>query len=800
MKVRKVLLGAVVAWGICFSAVFGAVAAELPLVRVGVVTDGPSDLNALLFELTQREVATLTEGEFDVRFPAEAVREADWTAAGVEAELWSLLEDPEIDVVLTWGLLASHVSCCARSLPKPVIAPVIIDVELQGLPVGGPDGGSGVGNLNYVALPDNTLSELKTFREIVQFEKIAFLANAALLEVVPELVIRSREAGAEIQVEVSYVAVGDSVAEALAAIPEDVDAVYVWPLGHLSQEEVSRLVDGLIERRLPSFSALGGADVEAGVLASLGSEEFFPRLVRRAALNLQRILLGEAPESIPVAFSVRERLTLNMATARAIDVSPRWEMLLEAELIHPEQIEGVRRVSLDSVVKEAVNANLDLAVQERAVSAGEQEVARARSQFLPQIDFSALGVQIDEDRAANSFGAQSERSLTGSLSLSQLIYSDAARANLEVQQWLQASRSEVLKELRLDIALEAAETYLNLLRAKTLTQVRRDNLEITRQNLDLAKVRREIGAANPAEVYRWESSIAADRAELVAANSQVQSAEVALNRLLHRSLEESFLTEEVDLDDPVLITGQDRFSGYIETPRQFRVLRDFAVSEGLASAPELQQLLQAIEAQKRLVRANERVYYLPTVGLQATLDELLGTSGAGSDLPSATDDTNWSVGINASLPLFQGGARKAELVQAREELAQLELQWESAMEKIEQRIRSASIATRASFTTINLSEQAANAARKNLELVADSYARGAVSILDLLDAQDAALNADLGAANAVYDFLVDLMNIQRASNQFDFFVSPEARTAWFERLDLFFAQAGVDRWRSVQED
>ncbi len=92
-------------------------------------------------------------------------------------------------------------------------------------------------------------------------------------------------------------------------------------------------------------------------------------------------------------------------------------------------------------------------------------------------------------------------------------------------------------------------------------------------------------------------------------------------------------------------------------------------------------------------------------------------------------------------------------------------------------------------------QEAAEAARKNLELVTDSYSRGVVSIIDLLDAKNAALVAEGCAANAEYDVLIDLMQLQRGTNNIDFFRSDEERTAWFDRLAAFFVEnADEIRW------
>jgi hypothetical protein len=63
----------------------------------------------------------------------------------------------------------------------------------------------------------------------------------------------------------------------------------------------------------------------------------FPRLSRRVAINVQRILLGEEAASLPVAFQVETQLVINMATARAMGAYPSWGVLTEAELINEKR-------------------------------------------------------------------------------------------------------------------------------------------------------------------------------------------------------------------------------------------------------------------------------------------------------------------------------------------------------------------------------------------------------------------------------------------------------------------------------
>ena len=786
--------------------------AERPGIRVGIVSDGPWERD--VSSVFRKEITDLLQREFDVRFPDEKRIVADWTVQGVKAAVDRLIADPEVDLLLTLGVLASNDVGHRTELPRPVIAPFVIDAQLQGLPF--KKGVSGVKNLSYVTFPPNLARDFKIFREIFPFSKLHFLASRAIHEAVPELRKNVFNAAKEVGVEVEMILVGMSAEEALAALPPDAQAVYLVPMVGLPQAEFKRLVTGFRERRLPSFSWWGRSEVEQGLLVGLGTfslpgrgevqrgvtvpgapKSDIRRLARRVALNMQRILLGEDAGTLPVLFHRSERLTINMETARAIGVYPSWRILTEAELLKEER-KPARRLNLGNAVREAIAANRDLAAVDRFVAAGTQNVRQARSRLFPQLEVSSLGTFIDKDRAEASFGAQAQRSFSGSTRVTQLIYSEPALADVQVQRNLQTTREEEREQLRLDIVLDASTAYLNVLRAKTFERIQKENLALTRSNLELARVRRAVGFSGPAEVFRWESQIAGNRRDVIDANAQRNQAEIALNRLLHRPLEERFTTEESSLLDPELVTSDERFQQYIDNPWNFRVFRSFMVQEGLLASPELRRLEAAIAAQERASVSARRAFWAPTVALAGGVTGILAKGGAGADsslgsllpLPGSLPtlgNVDWSVGIEVSLPLFTGGARRSELTRSQEELSRLQLEREARAERVEQRIRSALHVTGASYAGIRLSRDAAEAARKNLNLVGDSYSRGVASILDLLDAQNAALVADLSAANAVYDFLIDLMNVQRAIGKFDFFLGPGERDAWFNRLKAFFA-------------
>ena len=628
---------------------------------------------------------------------------------------------------------------------------------------------------------------------------MTLLTSEGLAEAVPELEANLLSQAQGLDLDLSTVRVGTSASAAIAAIPETADAVYVYPLMQLPPGEFSRLVEGLIERGLPSFSYWGRREVELGLLASLYTSDEFDRLGRRIALNVQRILLGEDAGGLPVDFDRRVRFSLNVGTAELLGVYPSWSIWTEAEIVGDEAPVSQRQLNLSMVAQEAVTTNLELLATRRSVAADDQERRIARSVSYPRVSVAGFGELIDSDRAA-SFSGGPQRLSVGSASVSQLLYSDGARANVQIQDELQLSRVQELEQTRLDIVLDATVAYLDVLRAKAFEEIQRENLSVTRSNLDLAQVRQGLGVAGPAEVIRWENQIANNRRNVIDASAQRNVAEIRVNRLLTRPLEEPFDTEETRFDDPAFRTGASRLEPYLGNPFAFDIFRDFMTGEALRAAPELQQIDAAIRAQDRALVAASRAFWTPTVSFTGDVSAVK-TGGAGTSLDlgfappgglARPNAVNWTMNVFASLPLFQGGARRAERARTSVRLEELRLTRRSAAQRVEQRIRSALHAAGASYAGIELSEASADAARRSLALVTDAYEQGAASILDLLDAQNQALVAQEVAASAGFDYLIDFMNVQRAVGQFDFFTAPGDYQAFLERLRLFFEQAGFD--------
>lgn len=754
------------------------------VVTVGVVTDGSWQRTQIIRTAIEKAVVELNSATVDIRFPDDKRIEADWTAAGVARAIAALLADPDVDIVLGLGVLASNDLIGRPRLAKPVIAPFVIDPKSQSAPNAA--GTSGRKNLSYLTLPWAFDRSIEVFREVTPFEHLHVLVNATFLAAAPGFEAQLKEAGERQQASVEVVRVGNTAESAFADLA-GAEAVLIGPLLHLPPDEFAKLARGLIERKLPSFSFLGRLEVEQGVLAGIRRSSDFERIGRRVAVNVQRILLGDEPSTFSTLLSLGERLVINMDTGRKIGHSPSWAILTEAEVLNPRRRRPVRELTLGTAMKSAVDANPDLAAVRAAIAAAAQNIRAARAALLPNAYVSLSARVIDSGRAENSFGTEPEWLGTAGLTVRQIVFSEGAWAGLGIEKSLHRAREHGLSTQNLDLAAATAIAYLSVLQATTLERIQRENLLLTRSNLELARTRVAVGSATRADTFRFEAQIASDRRAVIAAGAQRNRAEIALNRLLNRPAEESFSLAETTVADTDLLTSNARFFELLETPESFRVFRRFMANEALENAPELRELREQLTAQIREEESAERAFYSPTVSLEGQVNYKLFDAGAGSTPPPMIDvpDLTWSVSAVLTLPLIEGGGRFARREAARRQASALMRERDGIMNRVAERLAASLHSLGAAYAAIRLSREAAEAAHKSLDLVQDSYGQGQEPITRLLEAQNASLVADQVAANAVFNFLIEWMSVQRAVGRFDVFTDPAERKKYVDRAHAF---------------
>ncbi len=764
-------------------------------VTIGFVIDGPWERNDELIELFSKEIRELLQSEFEVRFPAEKRLESGWSLEKIRENFHKLLSDDEVDIVIAGGEISTRLAVFSGDLPKPVIAPFATNAGIHRMPV--KNGASGVKNLNYITYSSSMDNTIKRFRELTDFSSGVIFVN--------------REAESELEgikgnfalpekfsagnTNITTIKISSDIDEAIGMIPAGADAVFNLPLMNLTPEQLQQLIAKVQAKEIPFFSMfdLRGMTVKAGAAAGLGPRNFFTRIARRIALNLQRILLGEEPGEIPVNFPLNYQLYINMETAIKLGVFPNWSVMADAELIGYKKEKPERTLTLTEAIKEAIEQNPDLKASGKNILISEENVAGALANLLPQLELSATGLLIDKDRAEMSNGQQAEKSVTATAQLQQVIFSEKAWANLDITGLREEINRYEFDRDKLETILEVSNAYLNLMKAKNLEAIQKENLNRSMTNYEIARFRNSVGSASPSEVYRWESEIASNKKSVIESNASRNLAEINLNRILNRPSEEAFDISERELDELIEQISEKRFLGFYENKWYFKIMRKYFVGQSFINSPELKIVNKAIEIQERRLSSAKSTFFLPTLALQGTANQSLYKGGAGSGqafmlgypLPQPKD-FNWTLALNLSLPLYSGGSRFVEKSLAGIEISKLKIEKESIKNKLEQNIRSQFHLSGASFAGMKEADKAAKAAYSTLELVVDSYQRGAVSIVELIDAQNAALISAELAVNARVDFIQDLMNLMRATGKFIYLEKQSEIDRTFSEFKEFF--------------
>ena len=752
-------------------------------IDVAVVGDGVEDRLKGRDPVYIGELMTLTQDEFDVRIHSYT---GNWNHQSIAAVIEDAYANPQIDMVLVTGLISNQVASTRTTFPKPTFLPALLDKEhLAKLPV---DRKSGITNLNYLTIYSDFAEDIDAMGEVVHFEKLVLLMDEEFSASIPDLKEAAVALCTERGIDLLEITHDGENHDLMSRVPDGTDAIFVSGLPRMPDEDFETLIQGINAAGIPSYSFVGTEHVEQGLLMTSSESRDISRQARMNALNMQAVMLGGRAEDQPVSSRSKKQYTINMATARLLGVSPSFNVLNAATLLHERPTATGQQFGLLQIAAEAVAQNQDLLSQQYATTAGFEQTSIARSSLLPQVGLSTTYDVRDVSPLVDA-GLFAERSADGAVGLEQLIYADSASANLTIQKQLQIAREASLIETRLNVIQAATSAYYTVLNARSQLGVQENNLVVTRRNLQLARSRVELGSSSSADIYRWQAEEARAQILVLQARAALNQSWNRLNRLLHRPQSERLALRKASFNEPFVFTRSE-FETLVSSPADYALFSQFSVNRGLSQAPELSQVDAELEAKRRDWTSQRRSYWLPDFSLSGRYTSNFSQSGAGTGVISGEDLDDWTVGLQATLPLFSGGSRRANVSRASLEVRQLETLRISIAEKVEEEIRAQLHLAQAAYGQIDLTAVAAESSRKNYELVADAYARGTVSIIQLLDAQDASLTANAASIDSLYNFLITIMALQRAVGGFDYLLPENERIALANSMRDYLKRSG----------
>ena len=753
--------------------------------RVGIITDLEENVQT---QFIINELINEIDKTTGVNLKIQTSGDIQFFDISSESEVQDAYQKANANLIISIGGLSTTALAKLSTLPTPVIGLGVIDPSLQDIPF--KLGKSGKENFTYLLTSRDIIEEIESFQKLAGFERVTLLIDPALNKTLTgstrELLIDSIQNELNVTVDLAVARTPDETKSSLA----QAEAVYLSSMISRTPAYIAEIANYLIEKNIPSFST-SKQHVEAGILGSSSGNNGPEQVIRRIGIMADDILSGRNAAEIPVEFSISESFYLNIETAQKMGFSVPFEVLLTANLVG-EKIAKGKTYSFSEIANLSLEENLNIKISYQDIDIADLDIRASRASILPQLSSGLSGTRINEDRANAAINSP-EKSLNLDLTLSQVIYSEEAIAAIKISKYLKTAQEYQTQVDVLNVLLDTYNAYLDVLAAKTNLAIQRENLENTRTNLELAKVRVDIGSSNTSDLYRWESELANATQSVIEAQAGLIALKLQLNNLLANRLEDVFEVIDIGLEDELYTAYKNGpLNQLITTPQSLKVASDFLVDESIANNPNKLQLLENIKASERQLKLNKRLLYVPTIALQAQTSEVLARGGEGSENPPSDPnmpsfgtglvDNSWSAGVSISYPIFTGLSRSINKQKSQVQLDQLSYSNTSLDQGLELSIRSGAISLLSATTNLSYSRQSAESAVQNFKLVQNNYKAGNVNITQLIDAQQAALSAQLAAALSIYDFIAANLQIEYALGFFSMFQTEEELTNFQNRF------------------
>ncbi|MBZ0058278.1 outer membrane channel protein TolC [Leclercia adecarboxylata] len=398
---------------------------------------------------------------------------------------------------------------------------------------------------------------------------------------------------------------------------------------------------------------------------------------------------------------------------------------------------------LMQVYKQARLSNPELRKSAADRDAAFEKINEARSPLLPQL---GLGADYSYNNGYRDANGVDSNVTSGSLQLTQTLFDMSRWRNLSLQEKSAGIQDVTYQTDQQTLILNTATAYFKVLSSiDTLSYIEAQKQAIYRQ-LDQTTQRFNVGLVAITDVQNARSQYDSVLANEVTARNDLDNAVEQL-----RQVTGNYYPQLASLN-------VDRFKA--EKPQAVNALLKEAENRNLSL---LQARLSQDLAREQIRLAQDG--HLPTLSLSASTS-VSNTSYSGSRTSGAqyndSDVGQNKIGLNFSLPIYQGGQVNSQVKQAQYNFVGASEQLESAHRSVVQTVRSSFNNVNASVSSINAYKQAVVSAQSSLDASEAGYAVGTRTIVDVLDATTTLYNAKQQLSNARYNYLINQLNIKQA--------------------------------------
>src|SRR6201996_4465799 len=394
--------------------------------------------------------------------------------------------------------------------------------------------------------------------------------------------------------------------------------------------------------------------------------------------------------------------------------------------------------TIEAALVRAYQNNPQLNAQRAQVRSTDENVPQALSGYRPKVSVTAsAGYQYTDTLATSggsptqivrteTHGANPPRSIGATVT--QTLFNGQQTANKTRAAESQVSGArEALRVLEESVLLSAATIYMDYLRDAAIVEVQRSNVRVLEQTLKQTQDRFNVGEVTRTDVAQSEAQLAAGRTQELTAESQLTTTRSNFRRIIGNEPQGLQPGSPVDRFLPATLPAAVELS-LVENPNVTASMYGIDVNFLQVKIAE-GALLPTVTAQISVQQAYEQ---------QLTTYQTLGASAI----------------VQASIPVYQGGAEYSLIRQSKENLAQQRLVLEQTRDQTRANTVTAWGQLQAGIAQVSSAQAQVTASEIALNGVREEAKAGQRTTLDVLNAQQALVNARVALVTAQHDRVV----------------------------------------------
>lgn len=386
---------------------------------------------------------------------------------------------------------------------------------------------------------------------------------------------------------------------------------------------------------------------------------------------------------------------------------------------------GLAAETIYGALAKAYENNSSLNSSRAGLRATNEAIPLAKSGYRPRVSSSASFVR------SGSSGAYPNSTTSFGININQSLFDGfQTRNNIQsAEAQIRAQRAN-LANTELNTLFDAAQAYMDVLQNRQIASLREQNIESLQEQLRSERARFDVGEGTRTDVAQAESSLAQARAQLASAEADARAAEAAY--------------QEVVGTRPGSLKSATALSKIL--PKSLASAEQIAVS----GHPSILASQALVDSGVFDVKSSEGAF-LPQVQLNAGVSQTYVDS---DNLQADGSTTSGNIGIDVTVPIYQGGAASATVRQNKELLGQARIDVDVARDAVRSAVISAYTALDAARLALSANQQAVRAAQLALNGVVEERSVGQRTTLDVLNARSTVLNNQISLVQSERNLVV----------------------------------------------